>query len=120
MTRQDNLKLEQDLDFYRECFSEPKSRADICDLFNARDAMARQYIAKLQDLGLDIVNLQNGKGYYIPKDTKTVAEYAKQEINRGFACIAKGYKMIKRCGQENQIKIEELIEQIESEVNYNE
>ena len=116
MGRQNSFFLEDDLDFYREYFSEPKSRADICDLFNTHDVTARQYIAKLQNLGLNIVNLQNGRGYYIPKDAKAVAEYAKQEINRGLACIVKGYKMIKRCGQENQIDINELIEQIESEV----
>ena len=116
MARKANFNLEKELDFYREYFSEPKSREDICNLFNTKDKIARMYIRKLQNLGLDIVNLQNGKGYYIPKDTKAVAEYAKQEINRGLACIVKGYKMIKRCGQENQIDINELIEQIESEV----
>lgn len=64
------------------------------------------------------MNLQNGRGYYIPKDTKAVAEYAKQEINRGLVCIVKGYKMIKRCGQENQVDINELIEQIEGGSGY--
>jgi len=105
----------EDLEFYRDFFKVPRTRKEVRDCWGCTDNCARITIRKLQDRGLNIVNLQNGKGYFIPNNPKVVAEYAKQEIARGLSCITKGYAMIKRCGQDFQISIEEIMKRIESE-----
>ena len=102
--------------FYEKFFAVPRTRSEMRNLWGIKDSVLRDHIRKLQKAGLNIINLQDGKGYYIPEEIEKVARYAEQEIERGISCIAKGYMMIKRCGQENQIKIDDIVKEVEMEM----
>ena len=106
----------ENVEFYAEYFKTPRQREELRSLWQCDNRTVRDNISKLQK-DLNIVNLQDGKGWYIPEKVAEITAYAKQEYSRGVKSIAKAYKMFKRCGVDFQRDFEEIIKDIEWEVN---
>lgn len=96
------------IEFYAKYFKIPRSRKDLRQLWQCDNRAARENISTLQK-DLNIVNLQDGKGWYIPETEKEVRAYCSQEISRGLKSVIKAYQMSKRCVSENQISMDNII-----------
>lgn len=73
------------------------------------DRALRLAIAYEVDKGIPIVNLQDGRGYYIATDADDVEQNAKQELSRGKNSIKHGRALFKAAQkirrEENQCQI---------------
>lgn len=98
----------QNIEFYAKYFKKPRQREDLRQLWQCDNRTVRDNISKLQK-DLNIVNLQDGKGWYIPETEKEVRAYCSQEISRGLKSVIKAYEMSKRCVSENQISMDTII-----------
>lgn len=103
--------LLDDLKFYEDFFKTPRTREELRKYWKCDNRTVRDYISKLQK-DLNIVNLQDGKGWYIPDNSADVSAYAKQEYSRGIKSIAKAYRMNKRCGIDFQMDLDEIFNDI--------
>ena len=101
--------------FYAEFFKTPRSKEELRKFWKCDNRTVRDNISRLQR-DLNIVNLQDGKGWYIPDSAKDISAYAKQEYSRGLKSIAKAYRMFKRCGIDRQKNLTEVFEDIKKEV----
>lgn len=98
----------ENVKFYAEYFKKPRQREDLRKLWQCDNRTVRDNISRLQK-DLNIVNLQDGKGWYIPETEKEVRAYCSQEISRGLKSVIKAYQMSKRCVSENQIDMDNII-----------
>lgn len=87
----------------KEFFSTKRSRKEIAQFFECSDREARSRISDLQE-HYNIVNLQDGKGYFIADD-ETVKKYAEQEMHRAIKSFNKARKMLARVESADGIKI---------------
>ena len=87
----------------KEIFSKPVTRAELCLILGVSDREARKMIAELQE-NYNIVNLQNGKGYFLADD-ETTKRYAEQEMRRALKSFNKAREMLKRVTDSSGIKI---------------
>ena len=78
----------------QEFFATKRSRAEIAEYFGCNDREARERISDLQRT-YNIVNLQDGKGYFIA-DNETTRKYAEQELARALKCFNKARVMFER------------------------
>lgn len=80
----------------REVFKEPVKRAALPKALGCEnDREARRIIAELQK-EYNIINLQDGKGYFLADD-ETALRYGMQERKRAASAFKKAYKIISRC-----------------------
>lgn len=100
--------LLDDLKFYEDFFRKPRTREELRKYWQCDNRAVRENISTLQK-ELNIVNLQDGKGWYIPDTEKEVRAYCSQEISRGLKSVIKAYQMSKRCVSENQISMDLII-----------
>lgn len=96
------------IEFYAKYFKTPRQREDLRQLWQCDNRTVRDNISKLQK-DLNIVNMQDGKGWYIPETEKEVRAYCSQEISRGLKSVIKAYQMSKRCVSENQISMDTIM-----------
>ena len=96
------------IEFYAKYFKKPRQREELRDLWKCDNRIARDNISKLQK-DLNIINLQDGKCWYIPETEKEVRAYCSQEISRGLKSVIKAYQMSKRCVSENQISMDTIM-----------
>jgi biotin operon repressor len=87
----------------KEIFANPIPREDLPKVFGCSDREARQHISALQE-HYNIINLQNGKGYFLADDATTI-KYAEQEMRRAVKIFNKARKMLSRVNSPNGIKI---------------
>ena len=78
---------------------------DITALTGLSAREVRHAVSELQKNGVPVINMQDGKGYYICEDAHELMKYIKQEHARGIANLArasalnkylddKGYEMV--------------------------
>lgn len=84
-------------------FKKPVKREELSALFGCSDREARGKIAELQE-NYNIVNLQNGKGYFLADDN-TAKRYALQEMGRAIKIFNKARKMLGRVTKGEDIKV---------------
>ena len=95
-------------EFYTNYFKTPRTREELRKFWKCDNRTVRDNISKLQK-DLNIVNLQDGKGWYIPETEKEVRAYCSQELSRGLKSVIKAYQMSKRCVSDNQISMDNII-----------
>lgn len=61
----------------------------------------RKAVSELQHAGVPVINLQDGKGYYICNDQSELERYIKQEHSRGIANLARA-SALKKCFEQNE------------------
>ncbi len=77
-------------------FAQPVKRQDLALVLGCEsDREARRILSELQK-SYNIINLQDGKGYYLADD-ETVMKYAMQERSRALKSLQKANNMIRRC-----------------------
>lgn len=77
-------------------FAKPVKRQDLALVLGCEsDREARRILSELQK-SYNIINLQDGKGYYLADD-ETVMKYAMQERSRALKSLQKANNMIRRC-----------------------
>jgi len=86
-----------------EIFKTPKTKQELCLIFNCDDRTLRSKISKMQKR-YNIINLQDGKGYYIASD-KDVEKYARQEMHRAIKIFNKARTMLKRVESKEEYKV---------------
>ena len=84
-------------------FREPVKREELSAIFGCSDREARERISLLQE-NYNIVNLQNGKGYFLADD-ETAKRYAQQEIRRAIKIFNKARKILGRVEKGDDIVI---------------
>ena len=104
-----------ELDFYKDLFRIPRTKEDLQIIWDCDERTVRRNVAELQK-NLNIVNLQDGRGWFIPDKTEEILAFAKQEYSRGIKNIAKAYKMFKRCNVDGQTDLEDIFSEIRKEV----
>ena len=76
-------------------FAKPVLRSELPNIFKCTDREARKIISELQEK-YNIVNLQDGKGYFLADD-ETALRYAKQERSRALKSYLKANRIVSRC-----------------------
>ena len=84
-------------------FAQPVPRSELTGIFNCTDRRARRLISELQEK-CNIVNLQDGKGYFLADD-ETALRYAKKECSRVLKSYIKANKIISRRTHQPGIKV---------------
>ena len=96
------------IEFYANYFRTPRQKEELRKFWKCDNRAVRENISTLQK-DLNIINLQDGKGWYIPETEKEVRAYCSQEISRGLKSVIKAYQMSKRCVSENQISMDAIM-----------
>lgn len=78
-------------------------RSELPNIFKCTDREARRIISELQEK-YNIVNLQDGKGYFLADD-ETALRYAKQERSRALKSYLKANRIVSRCTNQIGMKI---------------
>ena len=86
-----------------EIFKTPVKRAELPRIFGKSERECRRIMSELVK-EYNIVNLQDGKGYFLADDD-TVLKYAMQERNRGISALSKANMIITRLYKEKDYGI---------------
>lgn len=91
-------------------FKIPQKSKDLEKLWKCNNREMRKRIENLQMLGYDIINLQDGKGYFIG-NSDNVRHYVRQEIKR-LSSVANKVNIMAKC---NNLDVEIVILQADDE-----
>ena len=87
----------------KEVFKTPVKRSELPGVFGCSDRAARKIISELTK-EYNIINLQDGRGYFLADD-ETALKYAMQERSRGISALSKANTIITRLYKEKDYGI---------------
>lgn len=88
--------MEYDREYIEEAFKEPVRRERLKYVLGCKtDRQAREIVSQLQDLGYNIINMQDGTGYKLATEQEALA-YGRQELSRAMKILIKALKMMRK------------------------